>query len=456
MTTDRDFDRLARAWLDLGPDEAPDRVIASVLQAAETTPQVRRPIRWPVWRDFDMTRLPIFAATAAAVLVVLVGGAVFLARSGPSGIGAPSASPTAVPTPTASASGAADRVPSALSYTWIGPKRTIADMPLNDRYRFTLTDTSMSFPNDTFTASWFASMASSPVPGQLRLVASGSVTGCHDGDDGRYTWSLSPGGSRLTLQAVNDACPTRQAALVGDWTRVACINTDDGCYGNLEAGTYSSQYFAPRLAPRVSDASWRPDFGAMTYTVPAGWANSADWPTTFNLTPSTDYALETKDGPPPDTYNGIFLFANPAATTQNPTCANAEQTAVPKTAEGLIGWVRGLSSVVTTAPVPITIDGHTGEWIDVKRAPTWTTTCQDPAHPTASQVPTAVFLSESGNDAGGWDLYLAGAEQQRLIILDLGTAQSHTIAIAIDTTDPSRFDELVTQAMPIVSSFTFK
>ena len=80
MTTDHDFDRLARAWLDLGPDEAPDRVIATVLQAAETMPQVRRPIRWPVWRDFDMTRLPIFAVTAAAVLVVLVGGALILNR----------------------------------------------------------------------------------------------------------------------------------------------------------------------------------------------------------------------------------------------------------------------------------------------------------------------------------------------------------------------------------------
>jgi hypothetical protein len=31
MTSERDFDRLARAWLEQGPDEAPDRVIAAVL-----------------------------------------------------------------------------------------------------------------------------------------------------------------------------------------------------------------------------------------------------------------------------------------------------------------------------------------------------------------------------------------------------------------------------------------
>ena len=57
MTTDRDFDRLARAWLETGPDEAPDRVIAAVLQAAETTPQVRRGLRRPFRRSVTMTRL---------------------------------------------------------------------------------------------------------------------------------------------------------------------------------------------------------------------------------------------------------------------------------------------------------------------------------------------------------------------------------------------------------------
>ena len=51
MTGERDFDRLAQAWLELGPDEAPDRVVAAVLQAAQTTPQARRPIRWPLLRD---------------------------------------------------------------------------------------------------------------------------------------------------------------------------------------------------------------------------------------------------------------------------------------------------------------------------------------------------------------------------------------------------------------------
>ena len=95
MTSERDFDRLARAWLDLGPDEAPDRVVAAVLQAAETTPQVRRPIRWPSLKDFNMTRLPVLA-TVAATIVVVIGGLLFINRPNDRGVGAPSTSPSAV------------------------------------------------------------------------------------------------------------------------------------------------------------------------------------------------------------------------------------------------------------------------------------------------------------------------------------------------------------------------
>src|SRR3954462_7213471 len=99
MTRERDFDHLARAWLELGPDEAPDRVVAAVLQAAETTPQVRRRLARPTWRSFQMNRLPV-AAGPAAVLTVLIGG-VLLQNRPPdaTGVGvSPTPSPTAVAT----------------------------------------------------------------------------------------------------------------------------------------------------------------------------------------------------------------------------------------------------------------------------------------------------------------------------------------------------------------------
>ena len=96
MTDERDFDRLARAWLELGPDEAPDRVVAAVLQAAETTPQVRRPLRWPIWRSFKMNRISQ-AAGLAAVLVVVIGGGVLLSQRGQPATGGPVASPSVAP-----------------------------------------------------------------------------------------------------------------------------------------------------------------------------------------------------------------------------------------------------------------------------------------------------------------------------------------------------------------------
>ena len=114
MTSERDFDRLARAWLELGPDEAPDRVVAAVLQAAQTTPQVRRRIRLPFRRSFEMNRYPI-AVGATAVLVAVIGGAILLNQPGQGGVGgpgggssaAPSASATLRPTPSPATSSSA-------------------------------------------------------------------------------------------------------------------------------------------------------------------------------------------------------------------------------------------------------------------------------------------------------------------------------------------------------------
>ena len=102
MTTDRDFDRLARAWLELGPDEAPDRVIAAVLQAADTMPQVRRRVAWPTWRPFPMNRLLVLAGTVV-LLVALVGGGVLIVGSRAPSTAIPSHDAVASATPAASA-----------------------------------------------------------------------------------------------------------------------------------------------------------------------------------------------------------------------------------------------------------------------------------------------------------------------------------------------------------------
>jgi hypothetical protein len=91
MSDDRMFERNARAWLELGPASAPDRVVESTLLAIERTNQ-ERDLGIP-WRLPTMN--PI--ARLAAVLVVgaiAVGGALFVLRSPGSSVGTPSATPS--------------------------------------------------------------------------------------------------------------------------------------------------------------------------------------------------------------------------------------------------------------------------------------------------------------------------------------------------------------------------
>ena len=123
MTDERTFDRLARAWLDLMPDEAPDRAVEAVLQAIETTPQVRPPWRWLPGRLSNMNRTLIAAAVSGAV-VLAVGGGLWLTRSDGPPVGGPSPTPSPSASPSASAPPAT--VPEELQYQWLGE---VADAP---------------------------------------------------------------------------------------------------------------------------------------------------------------------------------------------------------------------------------------------------------------------------------------------------------------------------------------
>ncbi len=83
--------------------------------------------------------------------------------------------------------------------------------------------------------------------------------------------------------------------------------------------------------------SWNPAFGAITYTVPDGWSNSADWPAEFALVPSTDYAKQTKDGPPDGASEQIIVFAKPAA--MGASCDDTVLTSTPRTVDGLMAHI---------------------------------------------------------------------------------------------------------------------
>ena len=441
MTDERTFDRLARAWLELGPDEAPDRVIAAVLQAAETTPQVRRRFGWPFWRSFHMTRMPIIATTAVAVLVVLVGGGLILNRggSGPGSLTAspsPSAASSPSPNPSAAAS-VGTPLPAGLAIEWQGPPRDIPTMGTSTRTRLHFGPTDFNVSGDSYGNGKLSSTASVTGPSTLELVSLGNVA-CAKGDVGRYHWSLSPKGKILTISADRDACAARAIAIAGTWyTSTACKIDPGGCLGDLEAGTFPTQYIDPRLDP---GAQWNPAFGAITYTVPDGWSNSSDWPATFSLTPSIDYAKETKDGVANGATHQIEIFAKPAAL--GPSCDDTVLSSVPRTVDGLMTHITSSKSVTPSAVHAITVGGHAAKWVDVALASTWTGKC--PGDPKVS----ASLLVQVDDPQKGWGFGLDDRERARIILVDLGSG--HTGLIVVDSSDPTRFDQLATDAMPII------
>ena len=98
MSDDRNFERTARAWLELGPSDAPDHTVEAALLAIETTPQERT---WLLpWRHIVRTPLAIAATGVALVLVAIVGIAVL--GSPKSGVGGTTASPTPSAAPSTS------------------------------------------------------------------------------------------------------------------------------------------------------------------------------------------------------------------------------------------------------------------------------------------------------------------------------------------------------------------
>ena len=112
MTTDRDFDRIALAWLAEGPEELSDRVLDAVVDDIHVTRQrhgARRPRRFESMTTFARV------AAAAVIGVIAIGGALYaFAPVGSGGRGptpSPTPSPTASPTASPSFAGIVPEVP---------------------------------------------------------------------------------------------------------------------------------------------------------------------------------------------------------------------------------------------------------------------------------------------------------------------------------------------------------
>jgi hypothetical protein len=411
------------------PDEAPDRTIAAVLQAVETAPQVRSPWRWLTRRFPNMNRLSMAAAIAAAA-VLAVGGGLWLTRSDGPNIGGPS--PTAAPSASPSGSAAAGApLPIELRSRWYGGHRDFVELDKGSTILFTANSVVMTQSDQWDFIQFLRSSAAAAGDGQLRLDLTADGNGCQAGDVGLYSWSLSPSGNTLTITADEDTCVARLGALPGVWWLAGCPNTL--CLGELDAGTYKSQYLVPRLDP---GASSEPDFGGLTYTVPEGWANSADGDVNLELVPASEMPPVAEA----DRRRSIGVFTQPTAMTQDKPCSDTVLPGVGRTVTDLATWLRSVPGLITTEPTAITVDGHSGLSLEVRLDPAWTKPCDGETEPLVTYFNPGIAV---GPD-----------QRERLILVDLGDGD--VVAIEVWTRGATTFDAFIPEAMSVIDSFSFK
>ena len=441
MKTEREFDRLSRAWLDLMPSEAPERTIASVLQAVETTPQARLPVA-ALWRSFRMNRFSV--AAVAIVAVAVVGGGLIVSRLATPAVGRPSPSPLEAPSASPSAN-TGSALPSSLVGSWLGGHRDLSGIGDLSGLALHVSPGSLGIspPNDV-NVGILGAEGSLAADGRIRITTPATDRICGPGDAGTYSWVVSPSGQTLTLTAVADSCSARATALAGAWWLDDCKAPP--CFGTLDAGTYGAEYFDPRIASRA----WSPRFGALTFTIPDGWATAGDVPNVFSLTPAADYAQETKDGPAPGAIHEVDVFAAPRLPVQGARCDASPDERAPHSVADLVAHLTHDRALTVDQLQTTTVAGLPATVLDVKLASTWAGQCQEVG------IASTYFAGSFGSGSGSADysLGVATGERQRLMLVDLG--RGDVVAIVIDSSSSARFDALLDAATPIVQSFQFK
>jgi hypothetical protein len=441
MTAQTDLDGKLRAWLDLMPGEAPDRAIAAVLEAVEATPQPRWTPRWPLWRPFTMNRIPFVVGAAAVVAVVGMllltrhdGGPTVGASAPPGSSAAAVASATAsvAATPAGSASVGLGQVPTALQHRWMGATSPLVRAEAGTSMLIAANSLSVNEAASDNAASFTGSVGASAAD-RLDVSDGGAQARCEASPAATYAWSLSRTGRVLTLQTGDDSCAIRSGALPGTWWQMGCKDPNDDCLGLLDAGTYRSQFINPLAA---SSTPWRPRFGAITYTVPDGWANDADWPTRFSLSTAESFAMWTKDNGAPA---GVGVFADAHASSQATPCSGKPDDRLAATPAAIVAALRHVRGLTVGPSTPVAIDGHSGVQVDLGADDATLRPCG------TDRLVEYLYAGEEG-------LAIDPTTIQRLILLDVGNT---TLAIEISS-DTVGFDALANAAISVIASMHFQ
>jgi hypothetical protein len=185
----------------------------------------------------------------------------------------------------------------------------------------------------------------------------------------------------------------------------------------MPAGTYTSVAFQP----------------AVTFTVPDGWLIAGDSSKFFQLSPAGNEI------------DGIYLFRDVSAASQDVACPDSAEAGVGTTSTELVAWIRGLPGLTVSNPALATIGTLPATSVDVGIKEGWKQSCSF-----ANGSPT-VPLFYGGTAGFRWVVY--GTERMRVFIADL--AGGGNLVLQIDTVDGPYIDQLIAQALPIVKSMSF-
>jgi hypothetical protein len=426
MSTPRDLDRLMEAFLDDGPNVLTDRVLEAIRDDVDRTEQ--RADAGP-WRTLFMQRTMF----AAAVVVALLGGlAVYAALNQLPHIGPPTDSTAPRPT-----DGGLSELPEELQYSFVGPPKAIAGIDDGDRGDLSYESQLYRFEASNSTEFW--SIPKLTADGDLHL-STGADGLCATGDEGTYAWSLSPGGTILTIEEGTDDCDVRAQAIPGTYQRAACRDTGGYCLGELEATGYASHVFEPWP---LEEGRFR--HGAMTFTVPDGWASYSDAPDVYGLTPQSEYAEYDGSGcyDCPGDRDTITVLSNPGAATLD--CGEEENVpGVGFGAQDLADWLTEHAGIVASEPEASSVGGLPGVSLIIEGAADWTGTC-DEENPF---VAVPVFYRIDGYH---WALNVGA--RYHVTLVDLG--DGNTVGIMVDTADDDDLETFLEMARPIIETFEF-
>jgi len=431
MNHDETFERNARAWLDIGPSQAPSRVVAAALHTTETTPQART-FGVPRRRRIMITQARLAMAVAVAVVMFALGGGYLLLRYNQSQVAVPV--PTPSPTATMNPS-----VPSALIETkWLplGSSRPAPGAGLGLIDAMVISETNVRLPvwyQDVNSRWSFIDQTTLEVTlDSPQLDLAHDRWPCTTGDIGKYSSGFSADGRTLTLTTLQDECAIRAQIMAGDWSRWPCPNPASRCDPELAAGDHRATF---ETDPSVS---FRPFLNGYSYSVPAGWSGSGTY-------------LDRRNDPLP---MHVFVGLSARALSQQSFCPDTLAAGVGNSPTALMSWLATVPGLVTSPAVPISIGGYDGLVVDASVAPGWVTKCPQSSDWTSDGTAIDRFAITLGYDASGSNrLFLSGDSHARYIVLNAGNQDN--IVIEVSAPDQASWDDLVAAAMPVIETFQF-